>query len=56
LFDYIVAGVGLGKISDVIHSYPTQAEGIRKAADAYNVSRLTPLLKKLSTLWLRWTR
>lgn len=52
----IVAGVGLGKISDVIHSYPTQAEGIRKAADAYNVSRLTPFLKKLSTLWLRWTR
>lgn len=52
----IEAGIGLSKISNVIHSYPTQAEGIRKAADAYNASRLTPRLKKLSTLWLRWTR
>lgn len=52
----IVSGVGLGKISDVIHPYPTQAEAIRKAADAYNKTRLTPTLQKLFRLWFRWTR
>ncbi|MGV8939931.1 MAG: mercuric reductase [Lysobacter sp.] len=31
----MVAGIGLGTLSRVIHAYPTQAEGIRKAADAY---------------------
>jgi pyruvate/2-oxoglutarate dehydrogenase complex dihydrolipoamide dehydrogenase (E3) component len=31
----IVAGVGLGTLARVIHPYPTQAEAIRKAADAY---------------------
>ncbi len=52
----IVAGVGLGKISVVIHSYPTQAEAIRKAADAYNRTRLTPRVSRLFERWLRWTR
>jgi pyruvate/2-oxoglutarate dehydrogenase complex dihydrolipoamide dehydrogenase (E3) component len=31
----IVAGVGLGTLARVIHAYPTQAEAIRMAADAY---------------------
>jgi len=48
--------IGLGALSSVIHPYPTQAEAIRKAADAYNRTRLTPLVKKLFTTWLRWTR
>jgi pyruvate/2-oxoglutarate dehydrogenase complex dihydrolipoamide dehydrogenase (E3) component len=52
----MVAGAGLGMVAKVIHSYPTQAEGIRKAADAYLRSRLTPTLKKLSSRWLAWTR
>ena len=52
----MVAGVGLGKISEVIHSYPTQAEAIRKAADAYNRTRLTPRVARLFKRWLRWTR
>jgi pyruvate/2-oxoglutarate dehydrogenase complex dihydrolipoamide dehydrogenase (E3) component len=30
----MVAGIGLRRLSDVIHPYPTQAEAIRKAADA----------------------
>lgn len=30
----IIAGIGLRKMADVIHSYPTQAEAIRKAAQA----------------------
>lgn len=52
----MVAGIGLGKLSDVIHPYPTQAEAIRKAADAYQKTRLTGGIKTLLNLWLRWTR
>ncbi|MCG6963158.1 MAG: mercuric reductase [Acidobacteria bacterium] len=38
----MVAGVRLGRLAGVIHPYPTQAEAIRKVADAYNRTRLTP--------------
>lgn len=48
--------VGLGSLATVIHPYPTQAEAIRKAADAYNRTRLTPLVKKLFQAWLQWAR
>ena len=43
----IVNKVGLSKLSGVIHPYPTQAEGIKKAADAYKRTLLTPNTKKL---------
>jgi pyruvate/2-oxoglutarate dehydrogenase complex dihydrolipoamide dehydrogenase (E3) component len=49
-------GIGLGKIARTIHTYPTQAEAIRKLGDAYNRDRLTPLVKRLLAGWLRWTR
>ncbi|MEA5619652.1 mercuric reductase [Cronbergia sp. UHCC 0137] len=39
--------LGLSKLSSVIHPYPTQAEAIRKAADAYRRTLLTPKTKKL---------
>ena len=52
----MVAGIGLGTISRVIHSYPTQAEAIRKAGDAYNRTRLTPFVRALSRRWLAWSR
>jgi pyruvate/2-oxoglutarate dehydrogenase complex dihydrolipoamide dehydrogenase (E3) component len=52
----ITQGVGLGKIARIIHTYPTQAEGIRKLGDAYNRTRLTPIVKRLFDAWLRWTR
>jgi pyruvate/2-oxoglutarate dehydrogenase complex dihydrolipoamide dehydrogenase (E3) component len=52
----MTAKIGLGTLSSVIHPYPTQAEAIRKAADAYNRTRLTPLVKKLFNSWLAWTR
>jgi mercury(II) reductase len=52
----MVAKAGLGTVAKVIHSYPTQAEGIRKAADAYLRSRLTATLRKLTSRWLAWTR
>jgi pyruvate/2-oxoglutarate dehydrogenase complex dihydrolipoamide dehydrogenase (E3) component len=43
---------GLGTIAKAIHPYPTQAEVIKKAADAYNRGRLTPRVKKLFEWWL----
>jgi pyruvate/2-oxoglutarate dehydrogenase complex dihydrolipoamide dehydrogenase (E3) component len=49
-------GVGLGSLARVIHSYPTQAEAIRKLGDAYNRTRLTPFVKAIFERWLRWTR
>lgn len=41
--------IGLGALASVVHPYPTQAEAIRKAADTYNRTRLTPFVKKLFT-------
>ncbi len=52
----MVGGVGLGTIAGVIHPYPTQAEAIKQAADAYNRTRLTPTVKALFKKWLAWTR
>ena len=42
----MVAGKGLGSLAKTIHPYPTQAEGIKKAADAYNRTRMTPFVQK----------
>ncbi len=52
----ITAGIGLSAIGKTIHPYPTQAEAIRKLADAYNRTRLTPLIRKLFFRWLAWQR
>ncbi|MEO9168484.1 MAG: FAD-dependent oxidoreductase, partial [Aestuariivirga sp.] len=52
----IERGMGLRALSKVIHTYPTQAEAFKKAADAYNRTRLTSTLKFLSTRWLVWCR
>jgi pyruvate/2-oxoglutarate dehydrogenase complex dihydrolipoamide dehydrogenase (E3) component len=52
----MTAGLGMKTLSRVIHPYPTQAEAIRRAADAFNRSRLTPLINKLFTRWLSWKR
>jgi pyruvate/2-oxoglutarate dehydrogenase complex dihydrolipoamide dehydrogenase (E3) component len=52
----MVAGIGLKTVSQVIHSYPTQAEAIRKVGDAYNRTRLSPFLKSISSRWLAWSR
>lgn len=49
----MVAGIGLGKVASVIHTYPTQAEAIRHAANAYQRTRLTPFLLGLVRGWLR---
>jgi pyruvate/2-oxoglutarate dehydrogenase complex dihydrolipoamide dehydrogenase (E3) component len=43
----IVHKIGLGQLASVIHPYPTQAEAIKKAADAYRRTLLTPRTKTL---------
>jgi pyruvate/2-oxoglutarate dehydrogenase complex dihydrolipoamide dehydrogenase (E3) component len=43
----IVHKIGLSKLSSVIHPYPTQAEAIKKAADAYRRTLLTPNTQKI---------
>ncbi|MFQ5829691.1 MAG: mercuric reductase [Candidatus Methylomirabilia bacterium] len=52
----IVGGVGLKAVGQTIHPYPTQAEAIKKVADAYNRSRLTPFVRKVLGWWLGWRR
>lgn len=52
----MVGGLGLKTLGQTIHPYPTQAEAIKKVADAYNRTRLTPRLKALFETWLSWTR
>jgi pyruvate/2-oxoglutarate dehydrogenase complex dihydrolipoamide dehydrogenase (E3) component len=52
----MVAGMGLGGFSGVVHPYPTQAEVIRKAADAYNRTKLTPGVAGMLKRWFSWTR
>jgi pyruvate/2-oxoglutarate dehydrogenase complex dihydrolipoamide dehydrogenase (E3) component len=50
----ITSGIGLRAFARVSHAYPTQAEAIKMAADAYNRTRVTPTLKALSRRWLHW--
>lgn len=52
----MVGRIGLKKIAKTIHPYPTQAEAIKKVADAFNRTRLTPRVKALFERWLTWTR
>jgi pyruvate/2-oxoglutarate dehydrogenase complex dihydrolipoamide dehydrogenase (E3) component len=52
----IVAGVGLGRLGDIIHPYPAQADAIRRAAGLYTRTRLTPFVAKLFRAWLTLTR
>jgi pyruvate/2-oxoglutarate dehydrogenase complex dihydrolipoamide dehydrogenase (E3) component len=52
----MVTGAGLGTIGKTIHPYPTQAEVIKKAADQYSRTRLTPFVKALLRKVLAWRR
>ena len=52
----ITSGLGLGAIARTIHPYPTQAEVVKKLADMYNRTRLTPFVKRLLAGWLKWQR
>jgi pyruvate/2-oxoglutarate dehydrogenase complex dihydrolipoamide dehydrogenase (E3) component len=48
-------GIGLSKIGNTIHPYPTQAEAFRKPGDQYSRTRLTPFVRSLFSRWLKWT-
>jgi pyruvate/2-oxoglutarate dehydrogenase complex dihydrolipoamide dehydrogenase (E3) component len=48
----IAGGLGLKTLANVIHPYPTQAEAIKQAADAFNRTRLTPAVRGLLRLAL----
>lgn len=50
------AKLGLKAVAEVIHPYPTQAEGVKKVADAFNRTRLTPRVRWLLEKWFGWTR
>jgi len=52
----MTGNIGLGKIAKTIHPYPTQAEAIKRTADAYSRTRLTPKVKAIFDRWLAWTR
>ena len=52
----ITNGLGLSAIGKTIHPYPTQAEAIKRLADAYNRTRLTTFAKKMLSGWLKWQR
>ena len=52
----MAAKAGLRTLSGVIHPYPTQAEAIKRLADAYNRTRLTPMVKKLFAKWMAWQK
>jgi pyruvate/2-oxoglutarate dehydrogenase complex dihydrolipoamide dehydrogenase (E3) component len=48
----MVAGIGLRTVANVIHTYPTQAEAIKQAANAYTRTRLSPFLAWLLRKWV----
>jgi pyruvate/2-oxoglutarate dehydrogenase complex dihydrolipoamide dehydrogenase (E3) component len=52
----VTHGVGLGKIASTIHPYPTQGEVIKKAADAWRRTKLTPTAQRAFRWWFRLTR
>jgi hypothetical protein len=51
----MVAGLGLGTLGRTIHPCPTQVEAIRKTADRYYRTKLTPFVKTLFQKWFAWT-
>jgi pyruvate/2-oxoglutarate dehydrogenase complex dihydrolipoamide dehydrogenase (E3) component len=52
----VTHGLGLGRIQTTIHPYPTQAEALRKAADAWRRSKLTPTARRAFGAWFRLFR
>ena len=47
-------GLGLSKLGKALLPYPTRAEYMRRLADTYNRTRLTPLAQALMSVWLRY--
>ncbi|MGE0862941.1 MAG: mercuric reductase [Vicinamibacterales bacterium] len=54
---YVVTHGGtLADLAATIHPYPTQAEALKKAGDAYRRESLTPSVKRWFERYFRWTR
>ena len=51
----MVNKIGLSKLSSTIHPYPTQGDGIKKAADAYRRKLLTPRNQQLLGLLAKFS-
>lgn len=49
-------GGTLGDLSATVHPYPTQAEALRKAGDAYRRQAVTPRVRRWLGRYFRWTR
>jgi len=49
-------GLSMGHIASTIHPYPTRSEVIKRAADQFNRTRLTPFVARLLRRVLRWRR
>ena len=49
-------GLGLAAIGKTIHPYPTQAEALKRIADSYSRTRLTPFVGRVLGRWLAWHR
>lgn len=49
-------GLGLGALGSVVLPYPTRSEYLRRLADAYNRTRLTPFAARTLRWWLARTR
>lgn len=52
----MTAGVGLGRLGETIYPYPTTAEALRKAADAWRRGKLTPAARRAFGLFFRAVR
>ncbi len=50
------AGLGLKTITGTIHPYPTQAEVVKKVANAWRKTTFTPRAKNILGKWFAWTR
>ena len=48
--------VGLKRIANTVIPYPTYTEALKKIADQFNRTRLTPFNARLIKTWLRWFR
>ena len=48
--------LSLGALSGTIHCYPTQVEVLKRIADAYFRTKLTPRVAGLMKKWLAWRR
>ncbi|PHS11536.1 MAG: mercuric reductase [Blastopirellula sp.] len=50
------SGKPLSLLASTIHCYPTQAEVLKRIADQYQKTKLTPFVKNLFYKWLAWNR